>query len=212
MISHTIPPRPFFFAILAAISLLLTACGVYVPEGATVVEIENVNREFDRAEMRPLNALRADEFVQLKWYDTNVYMTTGTLTPGTWRFVARRFDGGGMQRDIEIVAGKNRYVVDGGNRAESQENEEPSSGPPLTGRLVSTPARHLPVSVSILFIGERIEMREAVIQRDGTFSSNFPRDGIWRVEIHSTGNPPYSYVRERQQVQGGLDLGDISLR
>lgn len=205
-------PRPLVFAILAATAFLLTACGVYIPEGATVVEIENVNREFDRAEMRPVNALRADETVQLKWYDTNVYMTTGTLKPGTWRFVARRFDGGGMQRDIEIVAGKNRYVVDGGTQARTESDEQPSAGPSLTGRLVSTPARHLPASVSILFVGDRIEMREAVVQRDGTFTSSFPRNGIWRVEVHATGTPPYSYVRERQQVQGSLDLGDISLR
>ncbi len=212
MTSHTLPHRSLFFAILAAIALLLTACGVYVPEGATVVEIENVNREFDRAEMRPLNALRADETVQLKWYDTNVYMTTGTLSPGTWRFVARRYDGGGLQRDIEIVAGQNRYVVDGGNHPRTESEEQQSSGPTLKGRLVSIPARHLPASVSVLFIGERIEMREAIIQRDGTFTSNFPRNGVWRVEVHATGNPPYSYIRERQQVQGSLDLGDISLR
>lgn len=190
---------------------LLSACGVYVPKGSTVVEIENVNREFDRAELRPVDELRSGELIRMKWYSTNTYITSATLQPGTYSFRARRYQGGGLERQIEVVSGKNLYTVDGGS-GESANNQAETGGPAISGKITLSAGQRLPSTVSILFIGEQIEMRSAPVAQDGSFSSNAPRRGMWRVEVHALGNPPHSYVKEKHNIQGPLNLGNITLQ
>lgn len=195
---------------MAAAMMLLAACGVYVPEGATVVVIKNSKQEFDRAELRPRNELNSGEVYRMRWYDDNTFMTTAPLAPGTYNFAGRSYMGGGMDREIEVVAGKNLYEVDGGSRAVTEQAAK--QGAALSGKINFAPGQPRSASVSVLFIGPTIEMRSATVSPDGAFQTNFPHNNTWRVEIHIPGNPPRSYVHPLVKVQGPVNLGTIQLK
>lgn len=194
--------------------LTLAGCGTYVPDGATVISVKNVpqEQEYDRAILRPENQLQGGGLgIRMKWYDTNTYMTTATLSPGIYKFQATRYNGGGISRNIRVTADKDFYEVDASRKddeaGDDTENEDAMGGPELRGR-VNSPA----VQVSVLFIGSSISMKEADVQKDGSFSTTFPGSGTWRVEIHKTGNPPQSYVHGVMNVTGPVDLGVITLQ
>lgn len=202
--------RARFAGLMAAAMMLLAACGVYVPEGATVVVVKNSKQEFDRAELRPRNELNRGEIYRMRWYDDNTFMTTVSLAPGIYNFAARSYLGGGLDRQIEVVPGKNLYEVEAGSRTDADSSV--SQGAPLSGKITFAPGQPRSASVSILFIGPSIEMRSAAINPDGTFQSNFPHNNTWRVELHIPGTPPRSYVHPLVKVQGPVDLGTVQLK
>jgi len=198
------------FAISTA---MLAGCGTYVPDGATVVSVKNSQREFDRADLRPpANELKQSSPIPMKWYDTNTFMTTATLAPGTYSFRARNFDGGGIVEDIVVTADKNLYEIDAGiDRTGAKDQKAASAGPVVKGRVTTTlPQKHR--QVTILFIGSQVVMRTVPLVADGSFSVEAPQAGRWRIEAHILGATPLSYVKPVTDVRAPLDLGTITLQ
>jgi len=200
---------------VAAIMLsmaLLAGCGTYVPDGATVVSVKNSRREFDRADLRPpQNELKQTGAIPMKWYDTNTFLTTATLAPGTYSFRARNFDGGGIVEDIVVTADKNLYEIDGGVDRAGATEQKAAAGPVIKGR-VATTLRQKHREVTVLFIGPQVVMRTVPLAADGSFSVEAPQAGPWRIEAHILGSTPLSYVKPVTNVSEPLDLGTITLQ
>src|SRR5690606_20199856 len=92
---------------------VLGACGTYVPEDSMVVSVKNSKIEFERGELIPArNELGDNRVIRMKWYDTNTFLTSGSLTPGVYSFRARNYEGGAFQQDIRIEPGKDLYELD----------------------------------------------------------------------------------------------------
>jgi hypothetical protein len=196
-------------------ALLLAACGTYVPDGATVVKVNNSRIEFDRAELRPKNELQKGDMVRMKWYEENTYITTATLDPGVYSFRARSYNGGGLARDITIKPDVHLYEINAGTGAAGagdDADQDSAAGPVLKGKLALGPGQRRPASVSVLFIGTSIELRTATLAADGSFQTNFPQKGNWRIEVHVPGTQPLSYIHKPVNAQADINLGPITLQ
>ena len=217
-ISRTISPfRLVAFGTCLAATMLFTACGVYVPEGSTVFKVTNSRIEYDRAEIQPQDELRKREIVRLRWYDENTYITTATFTPGIYTFRTRSYTGGGLARDVQILPDVNVYEINAGSAPVKSDGSGDSEmagagGPAIKGQIAPSRGQRRISTLSVLFIGESIEMRTAEVAADGSFETRAPGKGPWRIEIHATGRPPLSYVRQVENVAADLNLGKITLQ
>lgn len=197
----------------AALAALLSGCGTYVPEGATVIALKNSKRDFERGELRPPeNELQSQAIIKMRWYDDNTFLTTATLRPGVYSFMARNYDGSAVQRDVLIEEGKDYYEVSADIAPGNEEEKTPEvAGPEVKGRILSSQASRIS-AVSVLFIGNEIVLKSARVERDGSFKVDAPRTGNWKIEVHLLGQNPVSYVHPVTNVIKPVDLGAITLR
>ncbi len=195
-------------------ALALAGCGTYVPDGATVISVKNSKQEFERGELRPpQNELREMSIIKMRWYDDNTFLTTATLEPGVYSFLARNYEGAAIQRDIAIVKDKDYYEITA-ERSVAEKGAEATpevAGPQIKGRILSAQAGRIS-SVSVLFVGTDVVLRTAQVARDGSFTVESPRPGNWKIEIHRLGPNPVSYVHPVTNVTRPVDLGQITLR
>ncbi len=208
--------RPVAVAVSAVMALVLSGCGTYVPEGSTVVAVKNSKREYERADLRPpQNELGNRRQIRMKWYDTNTFITSGTLEPGIYSFTARNFDGGAIQRNIRIEPDKDLYEIDEAALQAGDAGEDSSTvteGPPVKGKILSYTAANRRSKVAVLFIGNDIIMETVQPGPDGTFSVTAPHKGQWKIEVHMLGPQPTSYAHPVTNITGAVDLGAIALK
>lgn len=198
---------------LATALPFLTGCGTYVPDGATVISVKDSPIEFERAEIQPAqNELGPRGSVKMKWYDTNTFLTTATLSPGLYSFRARNFDGGGFQEDIRVEAGKDLYELDGARKKVTETDRAAQEGPAVAGKVQGYVQGNRAASVSVLFIGNEIVMRTTSVKPDGSFSVDAPYKGRWRVEVHMLGQTPRSYVHRVADISQPTNLGNVVLK
>lgn len=190
-------------------TVLLAGCGPYVPDGSTVVKVNNANYEFDRADLFEDNELGGRKVYRMKWYDTNTFTTTATLDAKQYEFRARSYDGAAMSRMIQVVEGQNLYEIDASQKG--KDRAEAEQGPVVSGRVTGIVQGSRLPSVSVLFIGNQVVMRSTEVKRDGSFEVAAPGRGPWKIQVHLLGPQPRSYMHPLVNVQGALDLGTITL-
>lgn len=200
-------------AIWLGLAALLNGCGTYVPDGATVIALKNSKRDFERGELRPPeNELQSQAVIKMRWYDDNTFLTTATLRPGVYSFMARNFDGSAVQRDVAIEEGKDYYEVSADVASSDEAEKTPEmAGPEVRGRILSSQAARIS-AISVLFIGNEIVLKTARVERDGSFKVDAPQTGNWKIEVHRLGASPVSYVHPVTNISKPLDLGAITLR
>lgn len=205
-------------ALLAA-GAALTGCGPYIPDGATAIVVKNARSEYERADLRvPPEIASGSPLIPMRWYDTNSFLTTATLTPGEYSFRARNFDGQGVSHPIKIVAGENYYELDVA-KPDTDNKENPASSadvapPVVSGKIADTIAFRLPrnANLTAVFIGKEVTLRTARIHSGGAFTVDAPSEGKWRIEIVLAGETPLTYTHPLTTVsKAGLDLGTITL-
>lgn len=197
---------------LAMLALMLAGCGTYVPKGATVIAVKNTKLEFDHATLRPTgNELVKQGTIRMSWYDTNTFLTSATLTPGTYQFLARNYEGAGLSREIVIQPDKNLYEIQADIAAGQAESGAvaPAEGPPVTGKLVGIHSG----KVAVLFISADVIMKTSMVKQDGSFSVESPRGGPWKVEVHLLGRQPKSWTSaEMVATDKPHNLGQVLLK
>jgi len=207
----------FYMTIIAAV--WLTACGTYVPEGSTVVEVKNARQEYDRADLLPVgNDLRKGGGVRMKWYNTNTYITTATLSPGQYSFRARSYDGGGIERPIQVTADKHLYVVDARSNAkagagQSAGNDNGENGPAVSGIIARAgTGAAFPRTVSVLFIQQEIILRTAQVDAQGRFTVQAPANGQFTIQVIKPGSVPALSIHRNVSINGPVNLGTVHLQ
>lgn len=186
-------------------------CGTYVPEGQLVVSVKNSRHEFERADLRATNnELAQGAVIPMKWYDTNTFLTSGSLQPGTYAFRARNYAGAAMSRDIRITAEEDLYEIDAG--ADASAAAAATEGPVVKGKLQGGGAGKGAATVAVLFIGKEVVMQTVQVDAGGGFSAKAPAKGSWKIEVHLLGDKPLSYVHPVTNVAGPLDLGVVALK
>lgn len=199
-------------AIVAGLALL-TGCGTYVPEGATVIAVKGSNQEFDRGEIRATSS-DFDKMgtIRMRWYDTNTFLTTATLSPGVYSFRARNYAGGGISREITITPDKHLYEIKTGGNHADKDVAPVKEGAPVRAQVGLPPGTSRPARISVLFIGKEIILRTTPLQNNNAIEVKAPYAGPWRIQLHVPGAVPLSYVHQTTNVQGPLDLGTVVLK
>jgi len=197
---------------VALAALMLAGCGVYVPKGATVIVVKNTKLEFDHATLRATgNELVKQGTIRMSWYDTNTFLTTATLTPGTYKFLARNYEGAGLSRDIIIQPDKNLYEIQADVAAGPAESGAlaATEGPPVSGNLVGLHSG----KVAVLFISADVIMKTSMVKQDGSFSVESPRGGPWKIEVHLLGRQPKSWSSPQMMATDKpQNLGQVLLK
>lgn len=198
-------------ALAAALAVAgLAGCGTYVPDGATVISVKNSKSEFDRADIRAEgNELLKRTPVNMKWYDTNTFITTATFSPGSYSFRARNYDGAGLVRKVQIVADKDYYEIEAKSVAEGDgDSAAATEGPVVSGQVAGLQGK----DISVLFIGRDVILRSVRTEANGRFRVNAPDTGNWKVEVHQLGQPARSWTGAARVMNQPWDAGTIQLR
>jgi hypothetical protein len=192
--------------LLGSAAVVIAACN-YVPKGAILFKVAD-KREYDRAEIAYAPSAGETRLpLRLKWIDTNSWVTTASLAPGTYILTARTYEGAYYAHEVEIKTGQNRYDLP----ATTQNNVAFQAGPKVNGTLLMTEANKAVRELVIVFIGPDVTVRR-VHPVNGQFSADAPAKGKFNLEIHAPGEQPRSFMKSQVDLTKDADLGQIDLR
>jgi hypothetical protein len=198
-------------AVALAVISFAAGCN-FVPKGATVFEFKS-KTEFGRAYLSPENKDGlSHQRIDMRWFGTNKFLTTSTLTPGPYHFVARTYQGAFFSANVDVTADKNFYEMTQSALPASVVSQQASANAKLTANIGPIPPHSAAPRIEVLFIGKEIVTRDTSPNAAGQFTVEAPKGNGWRLEIFELGTPPRSYARENVNITGPVNLGKITLQ